>query len=385
MGLVTIATYGSWYYAFGVLLDPLLADTGWNEAAIVTVFGAGNLIAGLGAIAGGWLLDRLGSRVVFATAAAIAAGSFFVAAGAESLPVFALGASVGGGALGGLGFYHVTLSVAARISPSRQAGAITLVTVWGAFASVVYLPATAAMVTGLGWRPTLRLLACSAVLVLSAAAVVIPPTRPAPEPKPAPLFRLLVNDAPARRFVAAMAFAGAAVGIVLVYQVPLMTAAGLTLGSASGWAGARGLAQLGGRLPLMPVLRAIKTNHALVLAAFAIAVGALVLLFAGTNIVAASYALVAGIGIGALSPLQGIRSAELFDLNRLGITMGLVSLAMAIGGAVGPAAASVIVTGVGSRVAAALLASAAALASAAILASSSLRWPSLPRRERRHP
>ena len=31
LGILTICAYGSWYYSFGVLLDPIRLDTGWRE------------------------------------------------------------------------------------------------------------------------------------------------------------------------------------------------------------------------------------------------------------------------------------------------------------------------------------------------------------------
>jgi len=30
LGIATIAAYGTWFYAFGVLLDPIILDTGWT-------------------------------------------------------------------------------------------------------------------------------------------------------------------------------------------------------------------------------------------------------------------------------------------------------------------------------------------------------------------
>ncbi len=32
LGVLTIFAYGSWYYSFGVLLDPIRIDTGWRES-----------------------------------------------------------------------------------------------------------------------------------------------------------------------------------------------------------------------------------------------------------------------------------------------------------------------------------------------------------------
>ena len=44
LGLLTIVGYGSWYYAFGVLLEPILDDTGWSERWLVSSFSTTGLV-----------------------------------------------------------------------------------------------------------------------------------------------------------------------------------------------------------------------------------------------------------------------------------------------------------------------------------------------------
>ena len=53
LGIITIAVYGSWFYSFGVLLDPIIADTGWSEPAVAAVFSSSTVVAGFGALGGG--------------------------------------------------------------------------------------------------------------------------------------------------------------------------------------------------------------------------------------------------------------------------------------------------------------------------------------------
>jgi len=139
------------------------------------------------------------------------------------------------------------------------------------------------------------------------------------------------------------------VATILVYQVPAMTAAGLGLGAASFWAAFRGFAQLGGRLPLMPIVRRLQTTGALRLAYGSIAVGAVLLAFAGNPWVAAAFAVVAGFGIGASSPLQGMHARLVIGSSSLGTAMGLLSLAFMVIGSIGPALAGTIATATGSR------------------------------------
>lgn len=351
LGIITIAVYGSWFYSFGVLLDPITNDTGWSEPAVAAVFSTSSLIAGVGAVAGGWLLDRWGSRVVFALAAVVGAGALVAAAGATTTATFGVFGAVGGGVLASLGFYHVTQTVAVRLSPGSEDRSIAVLTIWGAFASAIYIPLTAWLVTQYDWRVTLRILGISTAVALL-AGVLSTDTRQRLGREQPSVFRDVgssVRSGEAVRFMVSQALAGIGVGTILVYQVPAMTAAGLALGVASFWAGFRGFAQLGGRLPLMWMVRRFGVARSLRFAYAAIAVGSLALAFSGNQAMAAAYAVFAGFGIGAVSPLVGMHSKNVFGEASLGTAMGVVSLVFHVANAAGPLGAAWIADSTGSR------------------------------------
>lgn len=351
LGIITIAVYGSWFYSFGVLLDPITNDTGWSEPAVAAVFSTSSLIAGVGAVAGGWLLDRWGSRVVFALAAVVGAGALVAAAGATTTATFGVFGAVGGGVLASLGFYHVTQTVAVRLSPGSEDRSIAVLTIWGAFASAIYIPLTAWLVTQYDWRVTLRILGISTAVALL-AGVLSTDTRQRLGREQPSVFRDVgssVRSGEAVRFMVSQALAGIGVGTILVYQVPAMTAAGLALGVASFWAGFRGFAQLGGRLPLMWMVRRFGVARSLRFAYAAIALGSLALAFSGNQAMAAAYAVFAGFGIGAVSPLVGMHSKNVFGEASLGTAMGVVSLVFHVANAAGPLGAAWIADSTGSR------------------------------------
>ena len=351
LGIITIAVYGSWFYSFGVLLDPIIEETGWSEPAVAAAFSSSSIVAGFGALAGGWFLDRWGSRMVFSAAALLGGGSLFLAADATSPALFALAGAVGGGVLASLGFYHVTQTVAVRISPRAEDRAIAVLTIWGAFASAIYIPASAWLVTQLDWRDTLRILAVSTAASLIVGALSID-TRVRDATRPPRVFSDVgstLRASRARRFLVSQALAGIGVGTILVYQVPVMTSAGLALGVASFWAGFRGFAQLGGRLPLMPIVGRVGVATTLRIAYSAIALGSLALAFSANQLMAATYAIVAGFGIGAVSPLVGMHSKNVFVSRSLGTAMGLVSLVFLLANAVGPIGAAWVADATNSR------------------------------------
>jgi len=350
LGAVTIAAYGAWHYAFGVLLDPILADTGWPESWVSGGFSLAVASGGLLAFPAGRFLDRAGSRPVFFAASVISTTALWFASISHSVFTFNIGSVVAGATLGSLGFYHITQTTAVRVAPNDPTRAIGLLTIIGAFSSAIYLPVAAVLVTAHGWRATIRILAITTgvVLVLGAFGVR---EQPAPRRPEEPDTRL--TDAPARaevrRYVAAIGCIGIAVGIILVYQVPLMTAAGLPLTAAAWMAGLRGAAQITGRIPLTWIIGRLGARRSLRMAFIATTAGAGLLLWSGSVVVAAAYALVAGFGIGATSPLQGIYADELFERRRLGAAMGAVTMVFGLASAAGPALVGVLADVTGSR------------------------------------
>ncbi|MDH4363925.1 MAG: MFS transporter [Acidimicrobiia bacterium] len=349
LGLVTISAYGAWYYAFGVLLEPILADTGWPEAGLTATFSASAAIGALAAVPAGRLIDRRGSRLAFLAAAGLSAIGLGLASAAPSLPVFTVFAVLGGASLQSLGFYHITQATAVRAAPHRPALAIARLTIYGAFSSTVYLPLAAYLEQRIGWRATMRTLEAGTAAVLVVAAIVIR-DRPDAGRQRAPLqLSVVLRSVPARRFLVASALIGLGVGTILVYQVPLMTTAGLPLATAAWMAGARGVAQVSGRIPVARIVSRLGARRSIQLAYVAITVGVGVLIVAGRVWVALIYVAVAGFGIGATSPLQGIYADELFERDQLGTAMGVLGMGFGLAGALGPTLVGLLTDLAGSR------------------------------------
>lgn len=345
LGVITISAYGSWYYAFGVLLDPVRESTGWSESMLAASFSAGQIIIGLTAVIGGRLLDRAGHHVVFALAGTLGPLAMLLASVAQSVAVFFVGSALSLGVLGSLGFYHVTMTAAVRTNPSNPTRAIATLTIWGAFASAIYLPATAWLIDAHGWRVAVRILAGIAAVVHLTGMVLIPrvPRSIAEAPaSPRQILSWVIGRRLTQLFTGAVAFGGIAMATMLVYQVPVMTTAGLSAGAAATMAGARGLCQLLGRLPLTPLVNALGADRALEVAFAAMALGGGLLAIAGTIPVAIGFAAVAGFGIGAFSPLQGMKAEQLFDRDNLGATMGFYATVLLLAGSLGPVGAGVL-------------------------------------------
>jgi predicted MFS family arabinose efflux permease len=352
LGLVTIAAYGACYYSFSALIDPVATSTGWPAPALGAVFSAVLLISGIGGPAGGRLLDRAGPRRVFLLAAAIGPAGLLAASFQASFAGFAVAYAAGCGLTGALGFYHVTQATAVRAAPGRTDSAIIWVTIAGALASTVYLPLTAYLAAHLGWRAAIRVQAATLTAAFAVAAIFIP-AAPAsssgPVRQPAGAALAVAWKSPAvRAWVLATLLAGASTDLMLAYQVPAMTAGRLTAATAASIAGARGLAQLAGRLPLGPAIRLLGIRGALVAASVLAAAAAFALAVGGRLPAALAYCLLGGISLGAMSALQGIYTSQLADPADLGMLLGAQQAAYGIGGAAGPALGAALLALTGS-------------------------------------
>lgn len=108
LGLLTIVAYGACYYAYGVLIQPISADTHWPDAALGAIFSAILVITGVLGIVAGRVLDRRGPRPVFLLAAVAGTGAMLAASAQSALLPFAIAYAGGCGLVGALGFYHIT-------------------------------------------------------------------------------------------------------------------------------------------------------------------------------------------------------------------------------------------------------------------------------------
>jgi MFS family permease len=352
LGLLTIVAYGACYYAYGVLIQPIAADTHWPDAALGAIFSAILIITGvLGVVAGRWL-DRSGPRPVFLVAAVAGTGAMLAASAQSALLPFAIAYAGGCGLVGALGFYHITQAVAARAAPAAPSRAIIWLTVFGAFSSPIYLPLTAWLVQSAGWREAIRIQAGTILAAFALAAALIKDpggSRPGqPADSPAGVIRDAWQSTRVRAWLLATLIGGAAVDALIVYQVSVTARAGLALGIAAAVAGFRGLAQLAGRLPLTGLVSRLGARNTLVLA-YAVGAAATLLLFvSGTLAPALLMSLFAGASVGAVYTLQGVYAYELIDPRHLGMVLGIQQAVFAIGGAMGPAAAGALLGATGS-------------------------------------
>ncbi len=345
LGVVTITAYGSWMYGYGVLIDAIRSDTGWSTTMLGLTYGLAQIITALGAFVGGRLLDRIGGIGPFGIQATLGAGLLMIATWMSHPVTFALVYGVGGGIVGATGFYHVTTVLASRSRPDEPEQAIAKLTVIGAFSSPIYLPITAWLLTQWHWRSVGRALAVSCFVGAVLAVVFARGGRAVgelgPSSNPIGAVRLAMSRPETRRMMLGFVCAGVAFSSVIVYQVPILTGTGLTLGTAGSVAGFRGLCQILGRVGLIRMVARFGSGPLLRASYWATAAG-MSLLLVRSLAAGVAFAVIAGAALGATSPLQAMYARTRFAEDDLGLLMGMQGAALGLAGAIGPLAGAVI-------------------------------------------
>ena len=337
LGVLTVVAYGTWFYGFGVLFTDLSNFHGVSASTLGVTFGIAQLLSGIGAVATGRRLDVFGPRAVLGIIGPIGATFYFAssyATGTTFLAMYALG----GGLIGAAGFYSFTQPLAVRLASTDSTRAITRLTIWGAFSSPIMIPLTEVLRSSYGWQTAVRLPAALTLIAFFVAAsvcrVVVSPSE-----KPPALIvsiRSALGNARLRLFTIGAFLSSIAASTLLVFQVPTMTAAGVSTGTAALLASVRGFMQLGGRLPLVPAIRKFTAPRLIIVARYTLGISALFLLGSGNIAFAVIYVVFAGITLGALSALDGVAARDIVQPEVFGTVMGGFGLITTLGAALGP-------------------------------------------------
>lgn len=153
LAITQIVSWGSLYYAFGILAPAVAHDLGLRSELVYGAYSLSLLIAGLAAAPVGAIIDRHGGRLVMSIGSVLAALGVYLLSQAASIASL-----YGAWALIGLAM-AATLYEAAFATINRHHGdgarqAMSTLTLFAGFASTIFWPLTMQLSTELGWRAT---------------------------------------------------------------------------------------------------------------------------------------------------------------------------------------------------------------------------------------
>jgi MFS family permease len=293
VGVGQCVSWGVLYYAFGVLMVPVERDLDAARWVVAGAFSLALLVSAIASPHAGKLVDRGHGPTVVQAGGLTAAGLLALWALVPNLYLtYAIWAALGLCMAAIL--YEPVFAIVGRAvdHAGDRLRAIATITIFGGFASTVFLPLTGALVERLGWRPAVGVLAAG--LALTTLAVhrvsfgVLGPSAGATERASIPHLPTggHLGLLPMMAVFTASSFAATALAANLV---PALMERGLSPTMAAAFGGLFGIMQLPGRV--------VFAKHSSAVTPMALLATSMGLQVAGLMTLAATHAPV-GIGVG---------------------------------------------------------------------------------------
>ena len=189
LGVTELVSWGVLVYAFSAFVVPMSAELGWSPGQLNAAYALGIGVSGLVAIPVGRWLTHHGVPMLMTAGSAVTVGVVLAWSQTSSLPVLFLVCAAGGLAMAAT-LYEPAFVLATRWfnDTTERAGsrarAVLVVTVFGGMASTVFVPLSGALITALGWRDALLVLAVIAAAVGLPIHALVLRDRPRPRSPP---------------------------------------------------------------------------------------------------------------------------------------------------------------------------------------------------------
>lgn len=373
LSVTETVAYGVLFYAFAVFIVPMREELGATTGQLSAALTLAIAVNGVAAVVVGRWLDRHGARWLMTGGSLLGAASVVAWSQASDLRQLYL-AFVGIGLAGSAVLYEPAFAlIHTWFRRDRQAALLTLTVVAG-FSSTVFLPTSQLLVSALGWRSALLVLAAvlaacalpQAVLLRRAPADLgltvdggrqaapAPDAVPAEEPAAEPVESTDLADLaglagalrrPAVRWLTlAAALEMLAVTTVAVHLVAYLRDNGFASTTAALSAGALGVLSVAGRVALTALASRAGLGRvaALMVAGQAVGVATLFLLPRPVGLVV--FVVLFGAGFGVMTIARPALLGSYVPAGVFGSVSGAQALASNAGRVVAPAAAGALIT-----------------------------------------
>jgi MFS family permease len=157
LGIGQIISWGSLYYSFPLIAGPMGRDL---ALSVPELYGAATVGLGVGSLATypiGVVIDRGHGRVIMACGSAL--GGLLLVAWSQIASLWAFYCLfIGIGLAQAMTLYEPAMAIVARRYGAEARTGITALTLWGGFASTVFVPLVQLLLDHSGWRAALRAL-----------------------------------------------------------------------------------------------------------------------------------------------------------------------------------------------------------------------------------
>lgn len=173
LGLAQICSWGTLYYSFPQLAQAMLAEFNWAKSDVYAALSICLIFSSFAAIPIGKLIDKgLGCKVM--AAGSVIAGFLLVAGSQINSLLFLYIIFAGIGIVQAATLYEAAFSVINNNHQHSDAKSkIVTLTLWGGFASTIFIPLIELMLSNFSWQMTFILLGVINIFVCSAIYLLL--------------------------------------------------------------------------------------------------------------------------------------------------------------------------------------------------------------------
>jgi len=348
IGVALICGFGTLYYAFPQIAVGMEEEFGWTKSELYGALTVGWLMTAAAAVPFGVAIDKGYGRNVMTGGSIVAGILFFLWSQTQSMIWFYI-VVAGIGALQSAVLYSAAFAVVAKYcEKGKTRDYITSLTLWGGFASTIFIPLIEFLMNYMDWRQTLMVLGAINVIVCGGIYAFLP-TGPGCEPQEA----TVDGKSPPKRdakwalmqpifwaLLLCFALYSAMATSFRFHLYPLLIENGLTGENAVFILALLGPAQVAGRA-LMKVFQAQSIAYIGIFVASLFPLSFLAMILFPVNYpVLIVAALVYGAAAGTMTIVKGMSVPEFLTKSSYGLINGMMNTPITVLKAFGPTLAA---------------------------------------------
>ena len=360
---------GAVFYVFGVFYKPLIEAFGWTRSEVAVAISVYLLTLGFSAPLIGRLTDQYGAKIVIWLGALLGGSAFILLSWISSLWQFYALYFVLGIAFSACGLVPVNSAISKWFLKKR--GMVTGIVMSGvSLGALIVTPIGGYLVNNYSWRTTYVFLGFFSWILVIPIFLFVMRNSPqelglqpdgnttAPEQSDklsqdktanttgasqiAWTMKTVIKTLPFWMICLAYFVAFLVIGAILTHQIAFLTDSGMSPTAAAFVLGITGFMGGVGKIAFGYVADKISPNKISALALVLQAFGVIILIFAQSMTLIWAYVIVFGFAMGGQLALQPLIVSRFFGLHSFGVIYGTVSLAGALGTAIGPIVAGLI-------------------------------------------
>lgn len=353
LGFGQICAWGTLYYSYPLIVEAMMPELGWQRAEAYAPATLGLVLAAFLTYPVGVAVDRGYGRALLGISSLLVAGLFLLWSLVETQAAFYVVATLLG-ALQACTLYEPAFAVLARrVGAGRARAGVTHITLWGGFASTVFIPLIQFFLDHWGWREALLMLAFVNLLLAGMYAWQIRPhddrgieaaqSEGATRDTERQIVRATLRNRVFWLLLVAMLAYAAAFSAFTFHMYPMLLEGGLSVAEVVTALAFIGPAQVGGRLVIgMLGERASMRRIGCFTVAVLPPVFLALLFFKGNPLIVIVLCCLYGAANGIFTIVRSLVVPEMITPHAYGALNGIINLPATLARAVAPWATAVL-------------------------------------------